>query len=119
MTHRPQGTHTWVPRHYCHRSPLMMPVAAQDLWHSILTFFLRPPRGPRLGARATVFFSGVKSWVERQECQEYWLPCQAVPRTGVCSPGRWSSLTQMGSLNPLLMGTHWPDPGHWRLSELV
>lgn len=26
------------------------------------TFFLRPPRGPRRGARATAFFSGVKSW---------------------------------------------------------
>lgn len=100
----------------------MAPQAASDFSgprHSTLTFFLRPPGGPRRGARTTVFFSGVKSWVKRQKRQGYWLACQAVLVTIFHSPGRWSSLTQMGSQNPLPMGTRWPDPGHWRLSELV
>ena len=51
------------------------------------------------------------------------LPCVHVcppTKPATCSPGHWSSLTQMSFLSsPPQKGTHWLDPGHWKPFEFV
>lgn len=88
--------------------------------HGGSTFF-RAPSGARLGARATAFFSGVKSCGQSGSCRgacgrprnspltpPSWLPA-------TCTPGRWSFPTPRSSPScPLRTGTHCLDPGRWR-----
>ena len=107
------------------------PPCEKETKPNLCTFFFRPGRGPRRGARTTAFFSGVKSWVERRELDmgptgsrpirgpaRASLPCALALAT--CSPGHWSSLTRRSFLSsPPQMETCWLDPGRWRPFEFV
>lgn len=107
------------------------PPCGKETKPDLCTFFFRPGRGPRRGARTTGFFSGVKSWVERREpdmrptgSRPARGPARASLRCALplasCSPGHWSSLTRRSfPSSPPQMETCWLDPVRWRPFEFV
>lgn len=123
--------HTLVHSHSCTWDMAHTPTCAHTTHvgtkgkQNTSTFFFRPARGPRRGARTTVFFSGVKSWGREGSVHvgptgrhHPLAPTPQEPTTH--SPGHWSSPTPTSfPSSPPQMGTRWLDPGRWRPSGLV